>query len=118
MAQGMLLLAGYAKVVALAAIVVSGGLIISMFVVPFLTSPIVTSNAADNGATDARRIVTIVPSYADELIFKNVKASDSSMKANSMQWIVDPFGSSMRTFYEHGINGSAPEEDKRAGLET
>jgi hypothetical protein len=106
-------LAGYAKAVAIAAVAVSSALIVSMFAIPSLNSP----SPADNSTEQARRIVTITRPYEDPA-FKHVKASDSGMEANSMQLVADPFGRSMRAFYDRGVNGTLSEEEKRSWLES
>lgn len=112
MAQGTLA-GGYTKVIAIAAVAVSAALLVSIFVVvPFFT----LVGSANNDASGGLRIVTIAQPYADEPVFRNVKASDSGMQASSMQWVVDPFGRSMRTFHENRINSSSSEDAKRAWI--
>ena len=106
-------MAGYAKAVALAAIAVSSALIVSVFAIPSLTS----SAPADNSIEQARRVMTITRPYEDP-VFKHVKASDSGMETNSMQLVADPFGRSMRAFYDRGVNGTLSEEEKRLWLES
>lgn len=101
-------MAGYAKVIALAVAVVSSALAISIFAIPFLASP---QAETDGNGADVRRLVVIVDGRGnDPTTFKHIKPSDNIVQVNSMQWTLDPFGRSMRAFYDAGINGSTTEE--------
>ncbi len=109
------MLAGYAKVIALAAVAVSAAFLISIFAIPLFSSPPITIGS---GGADARRLVTIIYGRNGDISgFKLVKLSDSTVQTSSMQWTLDPFGRSMRTFYEAGINSSATVEEKNAWVE-
>jgi hypothetical protein len=119
------LVAGYAKLLPITIIIVLGALITSLFIIiPSLTGVTNQIQGSNDGKEDLRRIV-VFDKFSTEndsgVVFRYLKIDDGTayrMEPNSKKWFLDPFGSSMRTFYERNLNSTiASHEEIQAFLE-
>lgn len=118
------MVAGYAKLLPITIIIVLGSLITSLFIIiPSLTGVSNQFQGPNDGKEDLRRIVVFdrfgIQNDAGAA-FRYLKiddGSDNRMEPNSMKWFLDPFGKSMRTFYDRNFNSTiASHEEIQAFL--
>lgn len=118
------MVAGYAKLLPITIIIVLGALITSLFIIiPSLTGVSNQFQGPNDGKEDLRRIV-VFDRFGTQndagAAFRYLKiddGSDNRMEPNSKKWFLDPFGKSMRTFYDRNLNSTiASHEEIQAFL--